>query len=439
MFPAALPGDGAGGDPWMALARQHKEANALVRQSSNRPLQAGGDSALEDGAFDSSVDQKALNAAVAAMERARAREPNGAGEGSGAGESAVLQKALKDVIAERVDSVLASPAPRTSTWRHTSVRAQAFGGDESISQSTGSSAPSKPLAIAQKVASTGATPSKSSKGSNFGVSRLGIPSPNSGGGKSRWPQVGAPSTSLTALASAGAVLEAPSPLRLAAAHQDPSSQAVHYIHIPQHAVKDFRAFAKEVAAEACRDVATNNPYVQALNRHRAELQYPIIPVEEGDAPKEQPTLEQLLSTQREALSTISTVPRSPSWNEVGNEVFFGQCGQQEVVRMKSCGLFGTGAPLASLQCCTSRGDLDEAPAGDLSVSVVDGAILQQEPVMPTATLVPGVPPRTCSPVGTSTALDVFSKRTHSEKAQCAAAAACASAQPGDVAAGPPTL
>jgi hypothetical protein len=75
---------------------------------------------------------------------------------------------------------------------------------------------------------------------------------------------------------------------------------VRYIHIQKHALNEFRSFARDVAREATREVATHNPYVQALCRHREELQAQLV------VPKQptHQTKEQLLATQREALGVL---------------------------------------------------------------------------------------------------------------------------------------
>jgi len=133
---------------------------------------------------------------------------------------------------------------------------------------------------------------------------------------------------------------------------------VHYIHIPKHAMQDFRTFARNVAAQACRDVATKNPYVQALNRHRAELESSLLDDASpggagGSASKGKPdafTLEQRLSTKREALSTLSPVSMGVVAGEGGcgcGSMCHGSCGgSSEAPRSKvACGL----------QCCADRG------------------------------------------------------------------------------------
>lgn len=150
-----------------------------------------------------------------------------------------------------------------------------------------------------------------------------------------------------------------------------------YIHIPKHAMKDFRDFAKGVAAQACQEVATCNPYVQALNRHRKELQSSL-GVWDGDEGEvgEQPTLEQQLSTHREALSTLSTVKRSTS----ASVPFFLQgCGHVEAESpcRKPWHMFSSGAPLTPLQCCTSRGDTGDAPDAPGTSPVLTGGGLSR--------------------------------------------------------------
>lgn len=143
---------------------------------------------------------------------------------------------------------------------------------------------------------------------------------------------------------------------------------VHYIQIPKHAAKDFRDFARGVAAEACREVATQNPYVKALNKHRAELQCAFVPSESASEPL---TLEQQLSTKRDALSTLSAVRTSSGG---GAPLFYGGCGPQEAARLKACGLFGTGGPFATMQCCTSSGDTGEVPMFDFPQELGDNPL-----------------------------------------------------------------
>lgn len=76
---------------------------------------------------------------------------------------------------------------------------------------------------------------------------------------------------------------------------------VAYIDIPRHALKDFKTFARDVADEAKREIAADNPYVKALRRHRVELHTSgLIP-----DPAEEPSLAQQMSTEREALSLMT--------------------------------------------------------------------------------------------------------------------------------------
>lgn len=120
---------------------------------------------------------------------------------------------------------------------------------------------------------------RAGKKQSFRVARLGVPSPRRAGLARQPPEC------------------APEP-------RDQGS-AVSYIHIPRHSLQDFQSFARSVAAEARRETATDNPYVQALRKHRAELQtYSVIP-----SPMEEPSLEQQMSTEREALSLITPIMR----------------------------------------------------------------------------------------------------------------------------------
>jgi len=116
---------------------------------------------------------------------------------------------------------------------------------------------------------------------SFRVARLGVPSPPSWSGASRQAPECAP-------------------------EPRDQSTSMSYIHIPRHSLQDFQSFARSVAAEARRETATDNPYVQALRKHRAELQtYSVIP-----NPMEEPSLAQQMGTEREALSLITPVTRS---------------------------------------------------------------------------------------------------------------------------------
>lgn len=299
-------------------------------------------------------------------------------------------------------------APRSSAWR-SSPPLRAGSGGAAAAPSTGSG----------------------KSGANFGVSRLGIPtvnidrgaaakqgsdpSPMSRGGASPAPSLGAASPGSAFDAAGSPPRPASSPNTEAAAASTPDR--VRYIHIPQHAVKDFRDFARGVAAQACRDVATNNPYVQALNRHRQELESPLTAHQEEGTQLERPTLEQLLSTKREALSTISAVGAYHSENAGSNDSFFyGGCGQET---RKNCGLFGTGGPISSFQCCTSRGDLDELPISDLAVP--ESALVRQEalvyPLSTTAAAADDFSPPTMS--SPTSACDAASRHSDPKKKESA--------------------
>jgi len=111
----------------------------------------------------------------------------------------------------------------------------------------------------------------------FQLGRLGIPKPQGdaeNGDEARPPE------------------EAPEPGQVA---------PVRYIHIPDHALEDFQAFARGCASQAKRDMAASNPFVLALQKHRKDLDcYSIIP-----GHLDAPSLEQQLGTQREALSLLS--------------------------------------------------------------------------------------------------------------------------------------
>jgi len=85
---------------------------------------------------------------------------------------------------------------------------------------------------------------------------------------------------------------------------EPDQCDVRYIHIPRHSVVDFRQFARDAKAEACRDLATNNPYAKALSSHREQLQAAL-----ESAPVNS-TLEQRLGTYRDSLSELSPVKQA---------------------------------------------------------------------------------------------------------------------------------
>jgi len=126
--------------------------------------------------------------------------------------------------------------------------------------------------------------------------------------------------------------------------------SVRYIQIPKHSLQDFRAFARGIAAEACEEVAVRNPYVQALCKHRADLQAPSL-----DVPSSDQTVAQQLGTQSEALSEFiqhSMLARSKDEKNCMHEA---SCGETPVPPPRPCGFFR--APLVS--CCTSDGEVGE--------------------------------------------------------------------------------
>jgi len=122
----------------------------------------------------------------------------------------------------------------------------------------------------------------------FDISRLGVPSSSS-------------STVTPLPMPHGLSVEACRPAQSPALEQEKASGGrVRYIHIPKHALNDFRSFARDVAREATREVATDNPYVQALCKHREEFQAQLVVPEQLT----HQTKEQLLATQREALGVL---------------------------------------------------------------------------------------------------------------------------------------
>jgi len=155
---------------------------------------------------------------------------------------------------------------------------------------------------------------------------------------------------------------------------------VRYIHIPLHAVQDFRDFAKGVAAQACRDVATNNPYVQALNKHRAELQSPLGLAEDPFDPGDQPSLAQLLSTQRDSCSLI---PAGGHWLSadgrlLGEDEAPDECGANAEPIRKCGGWLGRGGLLApmSMRCCSNGGDTGDFPVDELALN--EGCCIRED-------------------------------------------------------------
>lgn len=82
--------------------------------------------------------------------------------------------------------------------------------------------------------------------------------------------------------------------------------SLSYIHVPRDSLGGFREFAKTLATEVSREVAVNNPYVQALRRRRGELGAAL----ETRILEEQLTLEQRLGCREEAVAQLHcTTPR----------------------------------------------------------------------------------------------------------------------------------
>lgn len=101
--------------------------------------------------------------------------------------------------------------------------------------------------------------------------------------------------------------------------RSPSKQRVRYLHIPRHSLKDFQRFAREAAVDAECELLLDNPYVQALVNYRAEMQaFAISPTSSV------PSVEQILSTQRENLALLSPPQASPPLP--GSEVSKPPCG-----------------------------------------------------------------------------------------------------------------
>uniref|UniRef100_A0A7S1AIN9 Uncharacterized protein n=1 Tax=Noctiluca scintillans TaxID=2966 RepID=A0A7S1AIN9_NOCSC len=76
---------------------------------------------------------------------------------------------------------------------------------------------------------------------------------------------------------------------------------VRYLHIPPDSQQDFKALARNVTKDVRAEIALENPYVQALRQYRAEIAATTsVPPMSARA-----SLEQQLSTEREALSFLS--------------------------------------------------------------------------------------------------------------------------------------
>jgi hypothetical protein len=78
---------------------------------------------------------------------------------------------------------------------------------------------------------------------------------------------------------------------------------VQYLHIPPDSQQDFRALARDVKKDVRAEIALENPYVQALRQYRAE----IAATTSVPPSSLQASLEQQLSTEREALAWLSLV------------------------------------------------------------------------------------------------------------------------------------
>eukprot|EP00405_Crypthecodinium_cohnii_P043733 CAMPEP_0206581598 /NCGR_PEP_ID=MMETSP0325_2-20121206/33946_1 /ASSEMBLY_ACC=CAM_ASM_000347 /TAXON_ID=2866 /ORGANISM="Crypthecodinium cohnii, Strain Seligo" /LENGTH=453 /DNA_ID=CAMNT_0054088043 /DNA_START=100 /DNA_END=1462 /DNA_ORIENTATION=- len=132
----------------------------------------------------------------------------------------------------------------------------------------------------------------------------------------------------------------------AASQDDPHSSAgsrpattttktgVHYLHIPENSMKDFQSFAQSAANEA---IVENNPYIRALNSHRAKLQQPLF-----DTPR---TLEQLMATDPSSLAQLHEFSERSVRFSVEEEMVCGPsaAGDQGFfpVAFASCMAFGT--------------------------------------------------------------------------------------------------
>eukprot|EP00928_Gymnodinium_smaydae_P031871 TRINITY_DN23252_c0_g2_i1.p1 TRINITY_DN23252_c0_g2~~TRINITY_DN23252_c0_g2_i1.p1 ORF type:complete len:369 (-),score=44.69 TRINITY_DN23252_c0_g2_i1:71-1099(-) len=100
--------------------------------------------------------------------------------------------------------------------------------------------------------------------------------------------------------------------------QEVAAEPLRYVKIPDGSVDTFRNFARNVAHAAQAETVTNNPFIVALRRKRAELESPIdtwgqrlqVDRQDGHKPQflyasqEAQTLEQRLSTEREGVSLL---------------------------------------------------------------------------------------------------------------------------------------
>mmetsp|Transcript_71585 Transcript_71585/g.149664 ORF Transcript_71585/g.149664 Transcript_71585/m.149664 type:complete len:482 (+) Transcript_71585:212-1657(+) len=113
-----------------------------------------------------------------------------------------------------------------------------------------------------------------------------------------------------------------------------AAAAVHYLHIPENSMKDFQSFAQSAANEA---IVENNPYIRALNSHRAKLQQPLF-----DTPR---TLEQLMATDPSSLAQLHEFSERSVRFSVEEEMVCGPsaAGDQGFfpVAFASCMAFGT--------------------------------------------------------------------------------------------------
>mmetsp|Transcript_120290 Transcript_120290/g.256755 ORF Transcript_120290/g.256755 Transcript_120290/m.256755 type:complete len:475 (-) Transcript_120290:90-1514(-) len=130
-----------------------------------------------------------------------------------------------------------------------------------------------PLALASP--QTEEKQAKSKEGQPFDLTSLGIPTEDGSRvqpRKYRAP-LGGPRPGASPKMRATPQREAawPTPEAEPAAAED-HPQSIQYLHIPRHSLQDFRIFAKGVTLDAVREVATRNPYVVALCKHREELQ-----------------------------------------------------------------------------------------------------------------------------------------------------------------------
>jgi len=138
-------------------------------------------------------------------------------------------------------------------------------------------------------------------------------------------------------------------------------ERVRFLHIPRTALKDFQRFARDAAVEAQCQLAVDNPYVQALVNHRAEMQsFAISPTTMV------PSVEQMLGTQRDNLSMLSHT------KTIGDDVM------QLARTMTDTGVGPMDESCKVLPCC-SGGDSMRVGLGEKGIEPVSREHLYKDP------------------------------------------------------------